>query len=137
MADIVSFPTQELGYWTCNCGCLTHRVRSDGEIECASCGTFASNIGYWRKPSPDEAPREARDGDAEAFDTLDVDPVFSRKRHAKRVVDGEFIIALGIRADGALSTCRKNGTVVTDEQRDWLRRCLDRAYELIVVNDKG
>lgn len=138
-ADVISLRPPgpaDVGYWTCNCGCTTHRVRSDDEIECGSCGELANGIGYWRKPLPDEAPREAMDADAEVFTTADSDPQFARRRHAQRVTNGEFIIAIGIAPDGGLATCRQSGAVVSDEQRAWLRRRLDHAYDIIVANDK-
>lgn len=130
MSNVVDLPQPELGYWTCDCGCSTHRVRSDGEIECASCGVRGDGVGYWRLPKLSE-PQEAAANQAEPFDTKDVDLDFSRRRFAQRVEAGEFIVLIGLKEDGGISTQHDNAKVETTAQAAWLRRRFREAYRMV------
>lgn len=128
--NVIAFPEAEIGYWVCACGCITHKVRSDGEIECASCGHLSCDVGVWRQPEPGP-PKDIEEGEPQPFGTRFEDPAFSRRRFSQRVLDGEFVITVGMAGDGALATSRADLEPMTGEQKAWLRRRLDEAFRLI------
>lgn len=132
--NVVEFvPKDELGYWLCNCGCQTHYVRTDGEVECANCGNLASGPvagGYLKVPEgeflsekPDEVQNVVILDSAEA----------SIKRVLRRQSSDNIRALVVLWEDGLISTWGRDLTE-TRAQRGWVRRGLECARKTLVGN---
>ena len=131
MGEVVEFPPEdELGYWLCDCGCQTHYVRTDGEVECAHCGNLVSNAGggYLRVPEY-EAFIEKPD---EVNHVVMLDSAETAIRRVLRRQEPDNMCALIVLwANGKISTWGKE-IMETRAQRGWLRRGLECARRVLV-----
>jgi hypothetical protein len=123
MSNIVTLPRRDADkiVWRCDCGCLTHFIRADDEVECAQCGTLANGSGgEWRRNLPDVPAiiGEVESGDVQVTDLNSADAAIKR---VLRKVDADQMFALiVVNTDGSLSVWGR--TLKTDDQRDWFDR---------------
>jgi hypothetical protein len=104
--------------WRCVCGCLTHFVRADQEIECASCGNIAAEAGEWRRRP--EAPTVAAEVDQTDVVVKDLgDAGTAIRKILRNLAPSEMVCLVVVRDDGTISTW--NGRTETEEQKEWLR----------------
>lgn len=132
MADIVELrPKAEELVWTCgHCKCVTFRLFSTGEVECANC--MKRDCGcHWRRQLPEP------DGQVVLDDTADTKVVSfggtpaMALREMMRKVDVDRLQALI--AIETNSRVRTWGGINSVEQIDWLDNCLANASELLKV----
>lgn len=135
MGEVVEFQPEELGYWLCNCGCQTHYVRTDGEVECAHCGIIASGAtagGYLKVPEGEMlAEKPAEVNHVVILDSAET----AIKRVLKRQEPGNMRALVVLWDDGKISTWCKE-LAETRQQRGWLRRGLECARKALVGIDK-
>lgn len=132
MGEIVEFPAEEeLGYWLCNCGCQTHYIRTDGEVECANCGVLASGLvggGYLKVPKGEMLAEKP----AEVNHVVILDSAETAIKRVLRRQEADNMRALIVLwADGKISTWGREW-METREQRGWLRRGLECARRAMV-----
>ena len=130
---VIEFPQQEpeLGYWLCNCGCQTHYVRTDGEIECAHCGALASGDvgGGWIDLPPPEKMIEDFSGERHHIVALD-GPDAAIRRMMKRNPAENASAVIVLWDDGMISTWGQ--PFGTRDRRGWLRRGLESARKALL-----
>ena len=134
MGSVVDFPVvDDLGYWLCNCGCQTHYVRSDGEIECANCGNLASGPaagGYLKVPEGEIMPEKPD----EIQHVVSLDSAEANiKRVLKRQTSDNMRALVVLWGDGLISTWGRELSE-TRAQRGWVRRGLECARKTLVGN---
>lgn len=135
MSNVVDLPGKapDLGYWRCNCGCMTFYLRSDGEPECAQCeGLVVSSDGGWRTP---EAAHPTMSPPDEAADTiLDLgDPNLALKYVLQRASAQDLAFVALAAKDGKLRTW---GNAEGEEQKAWVRRRLNDAEASICGHER-
>lgn len=133
MSNVVAFPSRDDAniVWRCNCGCITHFVRADGEIECAQCGALAVDTGHdgeWRCRLP-ETPAEPQECSPGDFKVTDLNSSEAAFRRVLRNADPEqAAVLIVLNTDGSLSAW---GTLETEEQREWFDRRMAEAKALL------
>ena len=135
MGDVVDLEARrepDLGYWRCECGCMTYYLRSDGCVECAQCRGIDSESGYWRVP-PDETdePRAEMDDADPAIRVVDLGPELSLARVLEAANPDKTAAAIILQHDGALHLW--SGDFDTRAERGWLRKRLERARKRLVA----
>ena len=105
--------------WRCRCGCLTHFVRADDEIECASCGNVSVDAGEWRRrPAVGRVePPEVADTDVAVKDLGDADTAI--RKILRDLAPGEMVGLVIVRDNGTITTW--SGRTETEAQKQWLR----------------
>ena len=137
---VIKFPDPKAqhSYWVCGCGCMTHLIREDGEIECMSCGVLANGTDgglYFHKP--EGVRREYEQLEESPFTVGDNVDALPHRRWAERLKAGEFMIMIGLRRDGQVATHGSLDDLETVDQKTWLRRQLRAAYKLLTRPAKG
>ena len=134
MGEVVDFGARreaELGYWRCECGCMTYYLRSDGCVECAQCRGIDSESGYWRVPPDDpNEPRAQMDDANPAVKIVDLGPELSLSRVLNTADPDETAVAMILQHDGALHLWGCDFD--TRPQRGWLRKRLEAARKRLV-----
>ncbi|PRD42116.1 hypothetical protein C5748_18375 [Phyllobacterium phragmitis] len=106
MSNVVSFPAKDTDrvVWRCNCGCLTHFVRADYELECAQCGNLSTSIsGEWRKNVPD-VPAVVADVEARDIKVTDLNSSEAAIRRVLLKADPDTLAVLvTLHKDGTMS----------------------------------
>lgn len=129
-------PERPVGYWTCNaCGCLTHYIRSDSEVECAHCARLTHpHDDRWRTRiaahTPEDVP-EAEPGSTIVVD-LDTPTDMSFVRMRKDLVREGTVFVLIARDDGSMTSwsCEKE---FTGDRLAWVDRKLKQFREVITL----
>lgn len=131
MSEVVQFPVREPEHvvWVCNCGSTTHYHHASGEVECGSCGTYASGLtGEWRQRLPATPADPAELGGANfKVVNLNTAEVFL-KRQLKD--DSEIVAAVIVRHDGGTSTWGRD--IDGDARKGWLLSKLADAYRRMI-----
>ncbi len=137
MAEIVDFVARreaKLGYWRCQCGCMTYYLRSDGCVECAQCRGIDSESGYWRVPPDDtDEPRAEMDDADPAVKIVDLGAELSLARVLNRADPGVTFTAIILQHDGSMHLWSVD--IDTRARRGWLRRHLEAARKRLVETD--
>lgn len=132
MSNVVFFPPRqpETVVWRCECGCITHFVRGDDQIECAKCGAVADgDSGSWRRNLPDvpvSAP-ETQDGDVKITDLNSPEAAF--KRTLRKADPDKAFALIVVNRDGSLTVW--GGDLETEAQRAWFDRKMAEAKALL------
>lgn len=132
MTNVISLPprNQDKVVWRCGCGCITHFLRADGEMECAQCGVLAEgDTGEWRVNLPDTPakPRETETGDVKVTDLNSSDAAI--RRVLKNADTSTMVALVVLHDDGALSVWGED--LDTDERRDWFDRRIADAKAML------
>ena len=122
---VVPFPGKTEGeadedrIWVCDCGCQTHYVHEDGNIECAACYEITTE-GNWRVGPTVEL---AEDLPLCSIKNTGPDDQFIFRRFAQEVVKADVIAAALFREDGGQRTvfCTE-AKPETESERRWFRR---------------
>lgn len=134
--DVITFPKREdpKVVWTCGCGCMTHYLRADGVVECASCRNEVTE-GDWRARLPD-TPAEPEPATSDTFSSTDVQSdELSIRRVIKAIVPAEAALVALVRADGSI--CLWSDWMEGPERHAWLRDKLAMIETLAINQSRG
>jgi hypothetical protein len=138
MAEIVELHRKpELGYWRCDCGCNTYRLRNDGEIECAYCEELTNSAGEWRLPKSETAPTKAPE---QSINIRVVDfnaPNVALKRVLGKIDIEATCAVVVIDLDGSFSVWGAPSDFSTRARRGWLRRRLEEVRRILIGESIG
>lgn len=125
--EVVEFPVRidPKVVLRCPCGCLTHYLRADGEVECASCNEVVEHgPNDWRRRLPDvpAEPAEVEEGDIIDRDVADGSLAQRRVlRFAETAMsEGELVAVIVITADGTVRMW--NDELSKTDRQEWFER---------------
>ncbi len=129
VVDLAERREPELTLWRCDCGCITHYVRSDGELQCANCDEIVSDNGFWRLPEGQTREIESGDGpETSRHDMGDSDAALDAVLRFVNAQAAACVVVL--QENGELLTW--GNEFKTRARRGWLRRRLDAARKMLV-----
>jgi hypothetical protein len=131
LVNLAEYRKKCLAYWHCDCGCMTHYVRNDGELECAYCEEIVNGAGFWRMPETDEALRLQRKDDVPTVTRIDMgDPDSCLRMILRRATVERTAAVIILQEDGHVTVWGQDFT--PRGRRGWLRRKLEIARKLVV-----